>query len=140
MRATRVAIEPNGGMMKNSTQRANGDPKRQTGRSAPAHPPSEPSRSWQEAAAPAPHGSERADESQSESRSLQNDAAPLPHESDQSAESQHEHAPRGIGKQAHRDVERGLEDTDRRGGDDYQQRTQNDAHTNRNSTHKPRRG
>jgi hypothetical protein len=127
--------------MKTSNQRANGDPKRQAGRGAPAHPPSEPSRSWQEAAAPSPHDSEPGDQSQPEStRSRQNDAAPLPHESDQSVESQHEHAPRGIGKQAHRDVERGLEDTDRRGGDDYQQRTQNDSHTNRNSSHKPRRG
>ncbi|QYD70630.1 hypothetical protein KZJ38_10270 [Paraburkholderia edwinii] len=60
-------------------------------------------------------------------------SAPLPHETDQSPESQHEDDARGIGKQAHRDVEQGLEDTDRRGGDDYQERTQNDAHANRNS-------
>jgi hypothetical protein len=63
-------------------------------------------------------------------------SAPLPHETDQNPESQHEHHPRGIGKQAHRDLERGLEDTDRRGGDDYQERTQNDAHANRNSRQK----
>ncbi|ACC70171.1 hypothetical protein PPMP20_20235 [Paraburkholderia phymatum] len=60
-------------------------------------------------------------------------AAPVPHESDQSTESQNEHEPRGIGKQAHRDLEHGLEDTDRRGGGDYQERTQNDAHANENS-------
>jgi hypothetical protein len=60
-------------------------------------------------------------------------SAPLPHETDQSPESQHEHEPRGVGKQAQRDVERGLEDTDRRGGDEYQERTQNDSHANRNS-------
>ncbi|HEY3597438.1 MAG TPA: hypothetical protein VGL08_08005 [Paraburkholderia sp.] len=65
-----------------------------------------------------------------------NEAPPLPHETDQSVESQHEDDPRGVGKQAHRDLERGLEDTDRRGGDDYQERTQNDAHANRNSQKK----
>ncbi|CAB3750465.1 hypothetical protein [Paraburkholderia humisilvae] len=63
-------------------------------------------------------------------------SAPLPHETDQNAESQHEDEPRGVGKQAHRDIERGLKDTDRRGGDEYQERTQNDAHANRNSQHK----
>ena len=66
-------------------------------------------------------------------RPFNEQAAPLPHESDQSADSQHDNEPRGIGKQAHRDLERGLEDTDRRGGDDYQERTQNDAHVNENS-------
>ncbi|HEY4296310.1 MAG TPA: hypothetical protein VGM85_07550 [Paraburkholderia sp.] len=68
-----------------------------------------------------------------EPRSLQDAAAPLPHETDQSAESQHEHEPRHVGKQAHSDLERGLKDTDRRGGDEYQQQTQNDAHTDVNS-------
>lgn len=43
------------------------------------------------------------------------------------------HDPRSVGRQGHRDLERGLEDTDRRGGDDYQRRTQNDAHANRNA-------
>ncbi|MEQ5844384.1 MULTISPECIES: hypothetical protein [Paraburkholderia] len=57
----------------------------------------------------------------------------LPHEADQAPGSQEEHEPRRVGKQAHRDVERGLEDTDRRGGDDYQKRTQNDAQTSRHS-------
>ncbi|MEX3934680.1 hypothetical protein AB4Y32_23320 [Paraburkholderia phymatum] len=61
------------------------------------------------------------------------EAAPLPHESDQSAGSQEEHEPRGVGKQAHSDLEHGLEDTDLRGGSDYQARTQNDANVNRNS-------
>jgi hypothetical protein len=62
------------------------------------------------------------------------EAAPLPHESDQSSGSQDEHEPRGVGKQAHRDLERGLEDTDRRGGGDYQERTQDDTHVNENSS------
>jgi len=65
-------------------------------------------------------------------------AAPLPHESDESAESQHEHEPREVGRQAHSDLEHGLEDTDRRGGDDYQERTQDDAHVNENSAQKRR--
>jgi hypothetical protein len=66
-------------------------------------------------------------------RSRQEAAAPLPHETDQSPESQHEDEPRRVGKQAHRDIERGLKDTDRRGGDEYQQKTQNDAHADANS-------
>ncbi|EIF31335.1 hypothetical protein BCh11DRAFT_06856 [Burkholderia sp. Ch1-1] len=66
-------------------------------------------------------------------RSMQEAAAPLPHETDQNPESQHEDGPRHVGKQAHRDLERGLKDTDRRGGDEYQQKTQNDAHTDVNS-------
>ncbi|MFM0503092.1 hypothetical protein [Paraburkholderia caffeinilytica] len=60
-------------------------------------------------------------------------SAPLPHETDQNPESQHEDDPRRVGKQAHRDIERGLKDTDRRGGDEYQQKTQNDGHTDVNS-------
>jgi hypothetical protein len=60
----------------------------------------------------------------------------LPHEADQAPESQEEHAPRRVGKQAHRDVQRGLEDTDRRGGGNYQKRTQNDAQVNANSRKK----
>lgn len=69
-------------------------------------------------------------------RSLEDAAAPLPHESDQSSDSQHEDAPRDVGKQAHSDVERGLKDTDRRGGGEYQQTTQNDAHSDVNSNDK----
>jgi|SRR3954451_1961086 hypothetical protein len=69
-------------------------------------------------------------------RSLQEAAAPLPHEADQSSDSQHEDAPRHVGKQAHSDVERGLKDTDRRGGGEYQQTTQNDAHSDVNSDDK----
>ena len=69
--------------------------------------------------------------------SSQDAAAPLPHEADQSPESQHEDTPRHVGRQAHRDLERGLKDTDRRGGDEYQQKTQNDAHTNVNSDDEP---
>ncbi|MFL9864750.1 hypothetical protein PQR67_11280 [Paraburkholderia fungorum] len=66
-------------------------------------------------------------------RSLQEAPAPLPHETDQNPESQHESSPRRVGKQAHSDIERGLKDTDRRGGDEYQQKTQNDAHADVNS-------
>ena len=64
----------------------------------------------------------------------------LPHEADQAPDSQEEHEPRRVGKQAHRDVQRGLEDTDRWGGGDYQRRTQNDAHANANSIEKRKRG
>ena len=73
------------------------------------------------------------DQSNVPKRPFNEQAAPLPHEADQSTDSQQEHEPRGVGKQAHRDLERGLEDTDRRGGDDYQERTQNDAQANENS-------
>jgi hypothetical protein len=66
-------------------------------------------------------------------RPFEETSAPLPRESDQSAGSQEEHEPRGVGKQAHSDLEHGLEDTDLRGGSDYQARTQNDANVNRNS-------
>ncbi len=58
---------------------------------------------------------------------------PLPHESDQSVESQHEHEPRDVGRQAHDDIESGVVDTDRRGGNDYQRGTQHDEHVNVNS-------
>jgi hypothetical protein len=44
-----------------------------------------------------------------------------------------------VGKQAHRDLQRGMKDTDRRGGDEYQQKTQNDAHSNENSSGKAQR-
>ncbi|WP_345813981.1 hypothetical protein AAGS40_06590 [Paraburkholderia sp. PREW-6R] len=73
-----------------------------------------------------PHAAKHAD-------SMQEAAAPLPHETDQHSESQHEDNPRQIGKQAHKDVEKGLQDTDRRGGGEYQQQTQNDAHADVNS-------
>ncbi|MGA7781511.1 MAG: hypothetical protein WCA85_27895 [Paraburkholderia sp.] len=76
----------------------------------------------------------------SPSRSLQDEAAPLPHETDQTADSQHEDEPRGVGKQAHRDLAHGLKDTDRRGGDEYQQKTQNDTHSNANSSGHAQRG
>ncbi|WGS48228.1 hypothetical protein LFL96_10450 [Paraburkholderia sp. D15] len=78
---------------------------------------------------PDPHAGKHA-------RPMQEASAPLPHEADQSPESQHEGGPRHVGKQAHRDLERGLKDTDRRGGDEYQQKTQNDAHTDVNSDDK----
>ena len=58
---------------------------------------------------------------------------PLPHETDESVESQHEEGTRAVGRQAHQDLSRGLTDTDRRGGDEYQQRTQNDANANTES-------
>lgn len=80
------------------------------------------------------HGEKQADpHADKQPRSMQDAAAPLPHETDQNPESQHEDEPRHVGKQAHRDIERGLKDTDRRGGDEYQQKTQNDAHTDVNS-------
>jgi hypothetical protein len=62
---------------------------------------------------------------------------PLPHETDQAPDSQKD-VPRSVGKQAHRDISRGLEDTDRRGGVEYQKRTQNNAqaHANANSKEK----
>ncbi|ANB72653.1 hypothetical protein AYM40_09940 [Paraburkholderia phytofirmans OLGA172] len=64
----------------------------------------------------------------------ENDAPlPLPHETDQSAESQHEEGTLDVGRQAHQDLSRGLTDTDRRGGDAYQQRKQKDANTNTQS-------
>ncbi|WP_332309104.1 hypothetical protein [Candidatus Burkholderia verschuerenii] len=53
----------------------------------------------------------------------------MPHEADQSVESQNDREPRDVGKQAHEDIERGVVDTDRRGGDDYQR----DEHANVNS-------
>src|SRR5476649_1692200 len=55
--------------------------------------------------------------------------APLPHETDQSPASQQEDEPREVGEQAHEDLERGLQDTDRRGGAEYQERTQERTQT-----------
>ncbi|PLZ02640.1 hypothetical protein CY652_08855 [Burkholderia sp. WAC0059] len=55
------------------------------------------------------------------------------HEGDEPVARRPEQEPRSVGRQAHHDLERGLEDTDRRGGDDYQKRTQNDAHADRNA-------
>lgn len=55
------------------------------------------------------------------------------HEGDEPIAQRGADAPRSVGKQGHRDLERGVEDTDLRGGGDYQQRTQNDGHANRNS-------
>ncbi|KAA1005526.1 hypothetical protein FVF58_28495 [Paraburkholderia panacisoli] len=82
-------------------------------------------------------GDKQADpHAQKQPRSLQEAGAPLPNEADQNPESQHEDEPRHVGKQAHRDLERGLKDTDRRGGDEYQQMTQNDAHSDVNSDEK----
>ena len=54
---------------------------------------------------------------------------PLPHETDQSPASQQEDEPREVGEQAHEDLERGLQDTDRRGGAEYQERTQERTQT-----------
>jgi hypothetical protein len=59
--------------------------------------------------------------------------APLPHETDQDVESQHEDQARDVGTQAHEDIERGLVDTDRRGGGDYQRDTQRDDLANVNT-------
>ena len=55
------------------------------------------------------------------------------HEGDEPIAQRDEDEPRSVGKQAHHDIEQGQKDTDRRGGDEYQERTQNDQHANRNS-------
>ncbi len=68
------------------------------------------------------------------------DPAPSPHEPGRTPGPQHEDHPRRVGRQAHDDLERGLKDTYRRGGDEYQQRTQNDAHANCKVRGKTRRG
>jgi hypothetical protein len=77
-------------------------------------------------------------ESRHPARQKQDDGTdiPLPHESDQGIGSQDEEGPRDVGEQAHEDLERGLQDTDRRGGGEYQERTQSDEHVNRNSQRK----
>ena len=64
------------------------------------------------------------------------EVAPLPHETDQSPASQQEDEPRQVGEQAHEDLERGLQDTDRRGGAEYQERTQTSAHSDQGSKRK----
>jgi hypothetical protein len=86
------------------------------------------------------HDKQAGTHASSHTRSLQDEGAPLPHETDQTAGSQYEDDPRSVGKQAHRDLARGLKDTDRRGGDEYQQNTQNDAHSNANSGGKGHHG
>jgi hypothetical protein len=80
------------------------------------------------------------DSSTGHARPPTDDNVPLPHEADQDPAGHHDQEPHRVGKQAHHDVEHGLEDTDRRGGDDYQQRTQNESNANRNSTSKPKGG
>jgi hypothetical protein len=55
------------------------------------------------------------------------------HESSEPVTRRHPHEPRSVGRQGHRDLENGMEDTDRWGGDAYQERTKNDAQVNRNS-------
>ncbi|WP_321882962.1 hypothetical protein [Paraburkholderia bannensis] len=55
------------------------------------------------------------------------------HEGGEPVATKPSHEPRSVGVQGHQDLERGLEDTDRRGGDAYQERTQNDAQVNRNT-------
>ncbi|EDZ99106.1 hypothetical protein BH160DRAFT_5605 [Burkholderia sp. H160] len=83
-----------------------------------------------------PQASRQADPHAKRPRSLPQAEAPLPHETDQHPESQHEDHPRHVGKQAHKDVEHELQDTDRRGREEYQQRTQNGSHTDVNSVRK----
>jgi hypothetical protein len=61
------------------------------------------------------------------------DDLPLPHENDQSVGSQDEDGTRKVGEQAHKDLERGLQDTDRRAGGEYQERTQSNDDVNKNS-------
>ncbi|WP_322041844.1 hypothetical protein [Paraburkholderia sp. J67] len=62
------------------------------------------------------------------------------HEGGEPVAAKHPHEPRSVGVQGHEDLERGLEDTDRRGGDAYQERTQNDAQANRNTRAKSHGG
>ena len=62
---------------------------------------------------------------------------PLPHETDQSPASQQEEGPRKVGVQAHEELERGLQDTDRRGGAEYQERTQTGGRADQGSKRKP---
>ncbi|WP_322101582.1 hypothetical protein [Paraburkholderia sp. J41] len=50
------------------------------------------------------------------------------------------HSPRSVGEQGRRDIESGMQDTDRRGGGEYQQRTGNDAQANENSRGNPASG
>jgi hypothetical protein len=78
-------------------------------------------------------------ESSNPQRQQRDDAstAPLPHEADQDPESQHEDGTRAVGEQAHRDLERGLVDTDRRGGEAYQNATQRDERADVNRSRKP---
>jgi hypothetical protein len=73
--------------------------------------------------APAQDGRELASKDPAQRKRDDGAAAPLPHETDQSPASQ-EDEPREVGEQAHEDLERGLQDTDRRGGAEYQERTQ----------------
>ena len=61
------------------------------------------------------------------------------HEGGEPVAAKHPHEPRSVGVQGHEDLERGLEDTDRWGGDAYQERTQNDANANSNA-HSQRSG
>jgi len=77
------------------------------------------------------------DKRQSHKRTDKTDEPLLPHEQDQDPQAQQEGEPREVGKQGYQDVQGGLEDTDRWGGDDYQERTQNDAITNTNSAKRP---
>ena len=42
-----------------------------------------------------------------------------------------------VGEQAHKDLERGLQDTDRRGGAEYQERTQTGGRADQGSKRKP---
>lgn len=58
------------------------------------------------------------------------------HEGGEPVATKHPHEPRSVGVQGYEDLERGLEDTDRRGGDAWQERTQNDAQVNRNTREK----
>jgi hypothetical protein len=61
------------------------------------------------------------------------------HEGGEPVATKHPHEPRSVGVQGHEDLKRGLEDTDRWGGDAYQERTQNDAQANENTREKHHR-
>lgn len=55
------------------------------------------------------------------------------HEGDEPIAQRDEREPRSVGKLGHRDLQRGVQDTDIRGGNEYQQRTQDDSRANSNS-------
>ncbi|WP_321782845.1 hypothetical protein [Paraburkholderia sp. J94] len=85
------------------------------------------------AAHEARHASQTSHESQEPSQEEAQSVKHPRHEGGEPVATRHPHEPRSVGVQGHRDLERGLEDTDRWGGDAYQSRTQNDAQANRNA-------
>ncbi|WP_341677699.1 hypothetical protein [Niveibacterium sp. SC-1] len=73
------------------------------------------------------------------SRQHREDAPSLPHERDESETSQPQTTPeqKAQGQQAHADLARGLRDTDRRGGADYQREARKGEADPQHLPHKP---